>query len=128
MMGCMEAEDRARIQKIIRDRRLAHEALRTAGSPTYRAFLDMEEAAFRDGRLDKRSKELVAFGISVVIDCESCMQWHLSQAQKAGASREQVLEALEVALEMGGGPATVAARFALKALEYHFGPPGPAGR
>ncbi len=60
-------------------------------------------------------------GISVVMDCESCMQWHIEQAAKAGAGRQEVLEAVEVGIEMGGGRATVSARFALEVMEKVFG-------
>jgi alkylhydroperoxidase/carboxymuconolactone decarboxylase family protein YurZ len=49
------------------------------------------------------------------------MQWHIEQAAEAGATQEQVLEALEVAIEMGGGRATVPARFALRVMEDVFG-------
>jgi AhpD family alkylhydroperoxidase len=77
----------------------------------------MERAAFSEGALAKKDKELIAVGISVVGNCESCMQWHIEQAAKAGATFEQVLEAVEVAIEMGGGPATVAARFALEVMD-----------
>ena len=80
----------------------------------------MEEAAFSDGALPKKNKELIAIGISVVIDCESCMQWHIEQAAKAGASMHEVLEGVEVGMEMGGGPATVSARFALEVMEKVF--------
>ena len=54
-------------------------------------------------------------------DCESCVQWHIEQAAKAGASMREVLEAVEVGIEMGGGPATVSARFALEVMESIFG-------
>ena len=80
----------------------------------------MEEAAFSDGTLSKKNKELIAVGISVVINCESCMQWHIEQSAEAGASMEEVLEAVEVGIEMGGGPATAYARFALDVMEYVF--------
>lgn len=80
----------------------------------------MEQAAFTDGALPKRTKELIAVGISVKIDCESCMQWHIEQAAAAGATMREVLEAIEVGIEMGGGPATVSARFALEVLERTF--------
>ena len=63
---------------------------------------------------------MIAVGISVVIDCESCKQWHIEQAAKAGASMQDVLEALEVGIEMGGGPATVSARFALDVMDGVF--------
>ena len=49
------------------------------------------------------------------------MQWHIEQAAKAGASKGQVLEAIEVGIEMGGGPATAHARFALEVMANVFG-------
>ena len=98
-------------------RKRAHARLVALKSPVYRAFLEMERAAFADGALPKKHKELIAVGISVVQDCESCMQWHIGQAAAAGASFEEVLEAVEVAIEMGGGRATVSARFALEAMD-----------
>ena len=98
----------------------AHQKLVASGSKVYRAFLEMEKAAFADGALPKKTKELIAIGISVVTNCESCMQWHIGQAVKAGASEQEVLEAIEVALEMGIGPATVNARFALEVMDEEF--------
>jgi len=102
-------------------RKKAHKTLTDLQSPVYAAFLDMERAAYSDGRLPKMEKELIAVGISVVIDCESCMQWHIEQAAASGATPGQVLEAVEVGIEMGGGPATVSARFALEVMEDVFG-------
>ncbi len=37
----------------------------------------MEDATFSTGVLTKKEKELIAIGISVRIDCETCMQWHI---------------------------------------------------
>ena len=85
----------------------------------------MERAAYSDGALAKKHKELIAVGISVATNCESCMQWHIEQAAAAGASIREVLEAVEVGIEMGGGPATVSARFALDVMERVF--PGEKG-
>jgi alkylhydroperoxidase/carboxymuconolactone decarboxylase family protein YurZ len=48
------------------------------------------------------------------------MQWHIEQAARANASFKEVLEAVEVGVEMGGGPATVSARFALEAMDATF--------
>lgn len=58
-------------------------------------------------------------GISVVIDCESCMQWHIELGVKSGAKKEEILEAIEVGIERGGGPATVSARFALEIMDIY---------
>jgi len=109
------------LERISQEREKAHKKLLSMKSKVYAAFLDLEKAAFSDGALAKKYKELVAVGISVVIDCESCMQWHIEQAVKAGASEREVLEAIEVGMEMGGGPATVSARFALDVIESVFG-------
>jgi AhpD family alkylhydroperoxidase len=96
-------------------RKRAHQELR-ATSPVYRAFIEMEQVAFAPGALSRKAKELIAVGISVKEDCESCMEWHIVQAMKHGASEPEVREAIDVAIEMGGGRTTVSARFALAAL------------
>jgi AhpD family alkylhydroperoxidase len=117
-----------RLTEIARRRKVAHTRLRALESKVYRAFLQMEEAAFADGALPKKVKELIAVGISVKIDCESCMQWHIERAAGAGATMREVLEAIEVGIEMGGGPATVSARFALEVLERTFADAGARAR
>jgi len=109
-----------KLDEISRKRKKAHARLLSLKSNVYEAFLEMEKAAYSDGALLKKQKELIAVGISVVIDCETCMQWHIEQAAKAGASQEEILEAVEVGIEMGGGPATVSARFALDVMEEVF--------
>jgi len=106
-----------KLEEITRNRKKAHARLVALKSEVYAAFLEMEAATYRDGALAKKHKELIAVGISVAKDCQSCMQWHIEQAAAAGASHQEILEALEVAIEMGGGPATVAARFALDVLD-----------
>lgn len=65
------------------------------------------------------SKELIALGISVVIDCESCMEWHIKQALNDGATENEIIESIEVGIEMSGGPGTASARFTMNVLEYY---------
>jgi AhpD family alkylhydroperoxidase len=109
-----------KLRELTRTRKWAHQKLLESGSRVYASFLDMEAAAFADGALPRVTKELIAVGISVRLNCESCLQWHIEQAAAAGAKRDQVLEAVEVGIEMGGGPATVAARFALQVMDGVF--------
>jgi AhpD family alkylhydroperoxidase len=115
----IDEHDIEKIKKIINDRKDAHNTLLSKGSNVYKSFLDLEKNAYNAGTLSKMNKELIALGISVVINCESCVEWHLKQALNAGAEENQILEAIEVGIEMGGGPATVSSRFALKVLEYY---------
>ena len=108
---------REKLRELTKTRKWAHKKLVGKKSKVYDAFTRMESAAFSDGALGKKEKEFIAIGISVRIDCESCMQWHIEQAVQAGASYEEILEAVEVGMEMGGGPATVSARFALQVMD-----------
>jgi len=109
-----------KLKEISQKRKASHHKLLKLKSKVYEAFLQMEKADFAEGAVSKKNKELIAIGISVVTDCESCMQWHIEQAARAGALMQEVLEAVEVGIEMGGGRATVSARFALQVMESVF--------
>ncbi|HLZ35093.1 MAG TPA: carboxymuconolactone decarboxylase family protein [Nitrospira sp.] len=47
-------------------------------------------------RLDNRIKELIAVGASITANCQPCLQYHTSEAQKSGADEDDILEAIEV--------------------------------
>jgi alkylhydroperoxidase/carboxymuconolactone decarboxylase family protein YurZ len=47
------------------------------------------------------------------------MEWHIKQLLDEGATENEIIEAIEVGIEMGGGQATVSARFAMNVLEYY---------
>ena len=111
-----------KIEDIRKQRQHAHRRLLDMKSMVYQAFLAMEQATYADGALPRKAKELIAVGIAVVINCESCIEWHVTQAARCGASQPEVLEAIEVGIEMAGGPATVSARFALEMMEEVFAP------
>ena len=115
----MDQKDKEKIERIISGRKEAHEFLINKKSKVYNSFLELEKNTYIDNKLSKMYKELIALGISVIIKCESCMEWHINEALNSGASEEQILETLEVAIEMGGGPATVSSRFAIKVLDYY---------
>jgi AhpD family alkylhydroperoxidase len=123
---CFTEEERIAMEKLeemSKRRKQAHTKLLSLKSKVYEKFLEMERATFSDGELPQKTKELIALGISVVINCESCMQWHIEQAAGSGASMREVLEAVEVGIEMGGGPATVSVRFALEVMDAVYGKP-----
>ena len=109
-----------KIEQSINDRKRLHVSF-LKHVKTYKPFLELEDKAFSDGALSKRTKELMALSISIVTKCEPCMEWHLDQAMQAGAADEEIYETIDVAIEMGGGQAGAYARFVLKALEYFKG-------
>ena len=114
----MDTEAKRKIDQIINLRKKAH-SFYSKKSKVYKSFVEMEKITYIDGVLKKRDKELIAIGISIATNCESCMEWHIKQALDDGASQEEILEAIEVGIEMSGGPGSVAARFAMNVLEYY---------
>ena len=84
---------------------------------TMRGFAAMRSAAHADGYLEPKTKELIATAISVAVRCDGCIAGHTKAAEKNGASREEVLETLSMAVLMGGGPSVVYAAQALEAFD-----------
>ncbi|PKK38683.1 hypothetical protein ABB02_01989 [Clostridiaceae bacterium JG1575] len=80
-------------------------------------FSHLHEAACAPGALDLKTKELIAIGISVSVHCVFCFQSHITSALKAGASKEEITEAIGVGILMGGGPAYAYAIQAYECLE-----------
>lgn len=107
-----------KIDQFVKDRKELHPVYQK-NLKTYKAFLEMESIASGDGALQKKIKELMALAISIVTKCEPCMEWHVQQAFLAGATDEEIFETIDVAVEMGGGPAHAYSRYVLRALEYH---------
>jgi AhpD family alkylhydroperoxidase len=106
-----------KIAEIRNRRKLAHTKLLSLRSKVYEKFLQMEKITYSNGALKKKDKELIAIGIAIVVNCESCIEWHISEAIKSGATMQEILEAMEVAIEFSGGAATVSVRFALEVLD-----------
>lgn len=114
----METSDIEKIEQIIKTRKKAY-SWYSGKSKVFKSFVDMEQKTYSKGYLTKLQKEYIAIGISVVINCESCMEWHIKQALDGGATEDEIIEAVEVGIEMGGGPATASSRFAMNVLEYY---------
>jgi AhpD family alkylhydroperoxidase len=80
------------------------------------AFGRLHRSAITDGALSSKTKELMALAIAVAIQCDGCIAFHARDALKAGATAEEIDEALGVAVLMGGGPAAVYATDARRAV------------
>jgi AhpD family alkylhydroperoxidase len=89
--------------------------LRTVAPEVMKAFASIAQAALAPKALDRKTKELIAVGISVAIRCDDCIGFHVKAAIEQGASREEVTEALGMAIYMGAGPSVMYATHALEA-------------
>ena len=70
-----------------------------------------------DGALDYKIKELMAFAIAVALRCDACIAYHINASLEAGASDEEIIEAIGVAILMSGGPGVMYGVDALGALD-----------
>lgn len=107
----------SRLDNIIADRDMGHWNLRRFRSKVYDDFIALEEATFADGALPSKTKELIAVGIAIQANSEPEIQSHIEHAAGHGASLDEVVEAIEVGIEMGGAPALESARFSFLVLD-----------
>ena len=95
-------------------RELTAQLAREAPGPMS-GFARLHASAVTDGALPPKVKELMALAIAIAIHCDGCIAYHVHDALYAGATREEIVETIGVAVMMGGGPAAVYGAEALEA-------------
>jgi len=93
------------------------QTLASAQPAVIEAFWKLHKTAQATGALDTKTKELIALAISVAVHCDDCIAHHTYDALQAGATREEIADALGVAILMGGGTSLVYATHAIEALD-----------
>lgn len=83
-------------------KRMNERILEGAGHLGIKRFFNLDTAAYRDGALDGRTKELLGLVASAVLRCNDCIDYHLDQCVEAGWSDDELYDALNVALVVGG--------------------------
>ena len=91
--------------------------LSTAIPDVMKSFYALSKASSAAGALDSKTKELIALAISVAIHCDDCIAFHTHSTLQAGATKEEILEMLGVAVFMGGGPSLMYATHVMEAVE-----------
>ncbi|HVA12003.1 MAG TPA: carboxymuconolactone decarboxylase family protein [Stellaceae bacterium] len=81
------------------------ERRRSLAPETEAAFQAFSRAAFADGALSAKTKQLIAVAVAHVTQCPYCIAGHTKAAQRAGATPQELMEAVWVAAEMRAGGA-----------------------
>jgi AhpD family alkylhydroperoxidase len=84
---------------------------------TMAGFGLLAKATHAEGHLSAKNKELIATAIAIAARCEGCLGFHAKACVKAGVTKEEFEEMLQVAIYMGGGPAVMTAAEAMCAFE-----------
>lgn len=82
-----------------------------------KGFSAMASSALEDGALSKKHKELIALSIGIATHCKGCIGFHVKALIALGVTREELAEALGMAIYMGGGPSLMYAAEAMQAFE-----------
>ncbi len=90
----------------------------------YTGFAAMHKAAFAEGALSSKTKELIALAIAIHDHCDGCIASHARGAARREASAEEVAETIGVTIQMGGGPNTIYGPRAWAAYQEFANPDG----
>lgn len=83
---------------------------------TLGGYQTLSGAGNKTGHLDAKTRELIALAVSVTNRCDGCITVHTAQAAKLGATKEEVVEALGVAVALNAGAAMVYSARVMDAL------------
>lgn len=98
--------DMKNISKLGRFAELAPEA--------FKAFAALDAAAVADGAIPRKYKELIAIGIAMTTQCPYCIEIHREKARNAGATEQELAEAVMVAVSLRAGAAMTHGTHVLK--------------
>lgn len=74
---------------------------------TVRGYRELGDVGAKTGKLDAKTRELIALAVAVTRQCDGCITVHADAAVKHGAAREGIAEALGVAIAVNTGAAPV---------------------
>jgi AhpD family alkylhydroperoxidase len=80
-------------------------------------FFNLDSNTYRDGALPAKTKELLGLVASAVLRCNDCIDYHLEQCAKTGSTKDEIVDALNVALVVGGSIVIPHLRHAIETLE-----------
>lgn len=80
-------------------------------------FFNLDSNTYRDGALPVKTKELLGLVASTVLRCNDCIDYHLEQCAKSGSTRDELVDALNVALMVGGSIVIPHLRHAVETME-----------
>ena len=81
-------------------------------------FFNMDTNTYRDGALESKTKELLGLVASTVLRCNDCIDYHLEQCAKTGSTKAEIVDALNVALMVGGSIVIPHMRHAVDTLDF----------
>ncbi len=111
------SEDKNRLELFREKRAEQNEKVMELGHLGIKRFFNMDTNTYREGALDTKTKELLGLVASSVLRCNDCIDYHLEQCAKTGSSKAEIVDALNVALTVGGSIVIPHLRHAVDTIE-----------
>lgn len=83
----------------------------------FKRFWALDSRAYEEGVIPKKYKELMGLTVSLALRCNDCVLYHIDSAAKCGCTREEIVEAFNISLVIGGSIVIPHLRFAMNALD-----------
>lgn len=103
------------------------ELIRDTNPEMFETISRMDEVILKDGALSAKHKRLIAMAITASQQCSACVDTHARAALYLGATKEEVMDALFVALLVSGAPSIAAAKNTIRFLRGEIDPLEYAG-
>jgi AhpD family alkylhydroperoxidase len=84
------------------ERERMNERVLEVGGLGIQRFFALDARTYEEGALDARTKELLGLAASTALRCDDCITYHLVRCVEEGAGDDEIMEALNVALVVGG--------------------------
>lgn len=91
-----------KIEDFIQERELLNEKTLQFGQKNIKRFFNLDWNTYKEGALDKKTKEMLGLVASMVLRCDDCINYHMIECFKAGIKDEELEEVFSVALIVGG--------------------------
>jgi AhpD family alkylhydroperoxidase len=91
-----------RLKEFREFRERMNERILGSGNLEIKRFFALDTRAYEAGALPVKTKELMGLVASLVLRCDDCVTYHVIRCREEGTSREELLEALNIALVVGG--------------------------
>lgn len=91
-----------------------------AGMKELNRFFALDTAAYREGAIPVRMKELMGLVGSMVLRCNDCIFYHIDRCVTEGATREELMEAMNIALVVGGSIVIPHLRYGFEIMDKLF--------
>ena len=79
-----------------------NQAILDTDNKNIKRFFALDNRVYENGSLDKKTKELIGLVASTVLRCNDCILYHLDQCYQEKVTDEELYEAINVALIVGG--------------------------